>query len=203
MLAVATVIQACPLGAVIGIVALLPSVIQEYRISRAAAGVVATAPNLGLLLSLTLWGAAVDRIGSRATLGVAAILAGVLIAVASRMQSLALLTALLALTGAAAVVSFPAGGRMVARWFDEGRGLAMGINQAFVTLAGLVTALVLPNLLQLTILLGTPGFGWMADHLGGYSVAWTALAGVVVAAIAVLPAVRVQPAMTLKVGAHA
>ena len=144
MLGLSTVTQASALAAMIGVVALLPAVIEEFGISRTVAGVVATAPNLGLLLSLTAWGAVVDRFGSRATLGPAAIAAGGLIVLASRMPTIPLLTVLLALTGVAAAVSFPAGGRMVAHWFDERRGLAMGINQAFVPLAGLTTALVLP-----------------------------------------------------------
>lgn len=144
MLALSTLTQAYALAAMIGIVAVLPAVIRAYGITRAQAGLVAVAPNLGLLLSLTIWGAAVDRLGGRRTLGVASVLAGMCAVLASHMQSLPMLVLALALIGVAAGAFFPASGRMVARWFNERRGLAMGISQSFVPIAGLTTALWIP-----------------------------------------------------------
>lgn len=42
----------------------------------------------------------------------------------------------------------------------------------------------------MTILVGAPAFGWIADHLGGYHTAWAAVAGLLVVAVLV-PGARV------------
>lgn len=144
MLALSTLTQAAALAAMIGIVAVLPAVIREFGMSRAQAGILATAPNIGLLLTVTVWGLSVDRLGGRWTLALGVVGAGVFTILASRESSLQMIEATLILTGIFAASAFPAGGRMVAQWFDDRRSLAMGINQAFVPVAGLLTALLLP-----------------------------------------------------------
>lgn len=146
MLILSTATQAAALAAMLGVVAVLPPMIREFGISRAQAGFLATAPNVGLLATALLWGLAVDRFGGRRTLAAGTLVAGLFTVVASRMRSLGMVELMLVLTGLFAAGAFPAGGRMVAHWFDDRRSLAMGVNQSFVPVAGLLTALVLPPL---------------------------------------------------------
>ncbi|WP_243640472.1 MFS transporter [Nocardioides jejuensis] len=130
MLAVSTAAQAAASVAINGAAFLIPVLVHDRGLSLTQAGTVAALPLIGVLCTLLLWGAAVDRVGERAVLlaglgGTA--LAGV---AATLVDGTAALGATLFLAGAFAASTSSAGGRVVVGWFPpERRGLAMGIRQ--------------------------------------------------------------------------
>jgi sugar phosphate permease len=130
MLAASTLAQAAAAVTIHGPAFLIPVLHDRRGLSLAEAGTVAAAPTLGVMLTLVVWGAVVDRRGERFVLivGLAATaVTGVLSALA---HSTALLALALFLAGAAAASTASASGRVVVGWFPpERRGLAMGIRQ--------------------------------------------------------------------------
>ncbi|MDQ1530228.1 MAG: hypothetical protein QOE37_333, partial [Microbacteriaceae bacterium] len=124
---------------------LLPVLTLDRHLPLAQAGLLAAAPNLGLVLSLVAWGAAADRFGERVVL-VAGLLATTVFAAlaAVPMGLLGFGLALLA-GGAASACANAASGRVVVGWFPrERRGLAMGIRQMCQPLGVTLAALVVP-----------------------------------------------------------
>jgi MFS family permease len=98
--------------------------------SLAAAGAVAAAPTVGVMLTLVAWGAVSDRRGERFVLLTGLALTVVAGLAAALTSGTVLLVLTLALAGAAAASSNSASGRVVVGWFPpERRGLAMGIRQ--------------------------------------------------------------------------
>lgn len=130
MLTLSTLGQSASSAAVNGPAFLIPA-LHADGMSLAHAGVIAAAPIVGSMLTLVLWGAAVDAVGERfvlvASLGLTAVaLAG---AVAAHDSSV-LLGLLLVLAGAAAAGTSSASGRVVVGWFPpRRRGTAMGVRQ--------------------------------------------------------------------------
>lgn len=126
---------------------LIPLLHAERGLTLAEAGLIATAPNVGVLLTLVLWGAATDRWGERAIpviglLLTAAGVAGALVAPGYLALGLAFVIAGM---GSASVSA--ASGRVVIGWFPaERRGLAMGIRQMSQPLGVTLGALVVPPL---------------------------------------------------------
>ena len=129
MLAASTVAQAATAVMIHGPAFLIPALHHE-GMSLAAAGAVAAAPTVGVMLTLVAWGAVSDRRGERYVLltGLAlTVVAGVAAALTS---GTALLVVTLVLAGAAAASTNSASGRVVVGWFPpERRGLAMGVRQ--------------------------------------------------------------------------
>jgi MFS family permease len=115
--------------------------------SLAQAGLLATAPNVGVLLTLILWGAAVDRWGERLIL-VTGLIVAVTGAVAAAFATDYLLLGLaLALCGIGAAATSATSGRVVIGWFPaERRGLAMGLRQMSMPLGMAAGALIVPPL---------------------------------------------------------
>lgn len=152
---------------------LIPLLHTARGLSLGEAGLVATAPNVGVLLTLILWGAATDRWGERVIL-----VSGLLVAVGGALASIAaaatgdyvLLALAFALCGVGAAATSATSGRVVIGWFPaERRGLAMGLRQMALPLGTGAGALLVPPL-------SADGELWPAIVVGG--------AVVVVAAVA-------------------
>lgn len=116
---------------------LIPELHTGLGMSLAEAGLVASAPLAGMMLTLVAWGMVVDRRGERfALLGgltSAALAGGLAILLAARVHgadAVAWIACALLLAGAASGATNSASGRVVVGWFPpERRGLAMGIRQ--------------------------------------------------------------------------
>lgn len=130
MLAVSTFAQAAASVAINGAAFLIPVLVHDGGLSLTQAGTLAALPLVGVLCTLLLWGAAVDRYGERAVLlaGLGGtMLAGIL---ALLVDGTVPLGAALFLGGAFAASTSSASGRVVVGWFPPARrGLAMGIRQ--------------------------------------------------------------------------
>lgn len=126
---------------------LIPHLHTELGFDLVSAGLIAGAPNLGLVLTLVLWGAATDRWGERRVviLGLAATTAAVgLSALATGTLAL---TLALVLSGAMSACTNSASGRLIAGWFPaERRGFAMGIRQTCQPIGIAAASLTVPAL---------------------------------------------------------
>ena len=131
MLGASTYAQAASAVAIHGPAFLIPTLHRDLGYSLAAAGAVAAAPTVGVMLTLVLWGLYVDRSGERAALvvGLAGTTVFSVLAVLAR-DRIGLLVLAIGIAGAFAASSNAASGRVVVGWFPPGRrGLAMGIRQ--------------------------------------------------------------------------
>ncbi|MGJ0204835.1 MFS transporter [Leucobacter sp. gxy201] len=147
---------------------LIPYLHASEGMSLAAAGMLAGAPNLGLVTALVAWGAATDRFGERRVL-----LAGLALTTATVAASMlvplvvpaagngfAVLGIALVASGAASACTNSASGRLITGWFPpERRGLAMGIRQTCQPLGMAVAALGVPPLATAFGLPGALGLG--------------------------------------------
>lgn len=126
---------------------LIPLLHTERGLTLAEAGLLATAPNVGVLLTLILWGAATDRWGERVIL-VSGLAVAVVGAIASMLaDGYVLLGLAFALCGIGAAATSATSGRVVIGWFPaEKRGLAMGLRQMALPLGTAAGALVVPPL---------------------------------------------------------
>jgi MFS family permease len=129
---------------------LIPLLHTERGLSLGEAGLIATAPNVGVLLTLILWGAATDRWGERVILvsGLGVAVAGALASIlAATGGDYVLLALAFALCGIGAASTSATSGRIVIGWFPpERRGLAMGLRQMALPLGTGIGALVVPPL---------------------------------------------------------
>jgi sugar phosphate permease len=126
---------------------LAPDLRARYGLSLTETGVVLAAPSIGSVTTLYAWGLAADRIGERLVIGAGLGAASVFMFVVAETGTFARLVVLLLLAGAAGASVNSASGRAVMHWFDaDGRGLALGLRQTSVPIAGVVVALVLPPL---------------------------------------------------------
>jgi MFS family permease len=126
---------------------LIPLLHTERGLTLAEAGLLAAAPNVGVLLALVLWGAATDRWGEHLipVLGLALTILGVVGALVAPGYTALGIAFLVAGIGSASVSS--ASGRVVIGWFPvQRRGLAMGIRQMSQPLGVTLGALVVPPL---------------------------------------------------------
>lgn len=153
MLAVGVFAQASATVVVTAPAFFIPFLHTRRGFSLIEAGTLAAAPNLGLVLTLVLWGWIVDRRGERwvLTLGMAAtaLITGAAVLVAGTpTPSFAALFLLFLLAGAATASANSASGRVVVGWFPrERRGLAMGIRQTCQPLGVAAAALAVPALI--------------------------------------------------------
>jgi sugar phosphate permease len=128
-----------------GLPALGPLIQAEWSLTRAEFGIVVSALSFGVLLTSLASGQLVDRLGERQLLAVGplGVAAGTLLA--SLSPSAALLTASLAVAGAFLATCAPSGGKAILLWFPpQTRGLAMGIRQTSIPLAGMAAAVAFP-----------------------------------------------------------
>lgn len=130
---------------------LIPTLHTEEGLSIAAASTLATAPTVGLMVSIIPWGAALDRFGERRilvlslTLTVLATAAAVAVAAAD-VGHVALAATLVA-GGVVSAATNGASGRIVVGWFPpRSRGTAMGVRQTAQPLGIGLCALTIPVL---------------------------------------------------------
>lgn len=142
-----TAAQAATCSFIYGIPLLVPAVRADDHVSLFGASLIVSAPIVGVLLTLILWGALADRHGERVVIcsGVGA--AALLLGVAAAVHGAGALGVLLMLAGAAGASVNAASGRMVMGWFPATeRGLAMGTRQTAQPLGVALAAIGLPPL---------------------------------------------------------
>ena len=126
---------------------LIPLLHGERGLTLAEAGLLAAAPNVGVLLTLVFWGAATDRFGERVIPAIGLALTALGIAGAVLAPGYVALGIAFAVAGAGSASVSAASGRVVVGWFPaERRGLAMGIRQMSQPLGVTLGALVVPPL---------------------------------------------------------
>ena len=126
---------------------LIPLLHTERGLSLGQAGLLASAPTLGLVTTLILWGALSDRIGERWVIASGLALTALAALGALFARDYVTLGALFFLGGMASASPNAASGRVVIGWFPkERRGLAMGIRQMCQPLGVAVAALTVPQL---------------------------------------------------------
>jgi predicted MFS family arabinose efflux permease len=139
---------------------LAPFLQQDFQISRAEIGLIATAISLTSAPSALFGGRAADRVGERQVLilsGLVAAFASLAISYSSGFWSLLASCLLLGLGNG---IQNPAGSAAVMRWFPHRqRGVAMGIRQTGVPLGGILAASVTPALAIM--------YGWRAAYVCG------------------------------------
>ena len=126
---------------------LIPLLHTVEGLSLAQAGLLAAAPNLGMVLTLVAWGAAADRWGERRVLVLGLLVTVLAVVAATVVQGYVALGIALLVAGMGAASANAASGRVVIGWFPkERRGLAMGIRQACQPLGTAIAALAVPPL---------------------------------------------------------
>jgi sugar phosphate permease len=118
------------------------------HLSLARAGLVVSAPTVGLLLTLIAWGAAADRYGERVVILIGLVGCGVLAGIAASTRSgITVFVLLLGLAGAFGASVNAASGRVVMGWFAANeRGVAMSVRQTAQPLGVAISAISLPML---------------------------------------------------------
>jgi sugar phosphate permease len=126
---------------------LIPLLHTERGLSLVQAGLLASAPTLGMVMTLIAWGALTDRIGERWVLAAGLALTSLAAVGVIFANGYAAVGLFLLLGGMAAASPNAASGRVVVGWFPkERRGLAMGIRQMCQPLGVAIAALTVPVL---------------------------------------------------------
>jgi len=145
MLAVSMVAQATSAVFMHGPAFLIPVLHDQLGYSLAQAGTIAAASTIGVMTTLILWGAVVDRIGERRVLTTGLALTAATGVGAIWAPSSVWLALFLFAGGMAAASTNSASGRVVVGWFPANRrGLAMGIRQTAQPLGVGVAAIIIP-----------------------------------------------------------
>jgi MFS family permease len=132
---------------VTGVAFLIPSLQAHRGISLTQAGLLASMPSWGMVVTLVLWGYVLDRVGERIVLTAGSAFTAAAAYAAASAHSLLLVGVFLFMGGMAAASCNTAGGRLVAAWFPpRQRGLAMGIRQTAQPLGIAFGALIIPEL---------------------------------------------------------
>ena len=126
---------------------LIPLLHLQRGVPLAQAGALASAPTIGMVLTLVVWGALADRYGERWVIAGGQALTATFALAAMAVHGFVPLALLLGLGGASAASTSAASGRVVVGWFPRWRrGLAMGLRQISQPLGVAVAALVVPPL---------------------------------------------------------
>jgi len=126
---------------------LIPLLHERRGLSLAEAGLIAAAPNVGVLLTLVLWGAATDRWGERRILVIGLLATAVAMAGTLVARDYVALGIAFVVVGMGAASASAASGRVVIGWFPPARrGFAMGIRQMSQPLGVALGAIVVPPL---------------------------------------------------------
>jgi sugar phosphate permease len=133
---------------VYGLPFLVPAMRAAEHLSLGAAGVVVSAPTVGLLLTLIAWGAVADRYGERVVIIVGLVGCGALVIVAATVtHGMVGFAVLLGVAGAFGASVNAASGRVVMGWFAvHERGVAMSVRQMAQPLGVAIAAVSLPLL---------------------------------------------------------
>ena len=131
----------------VGLAVLAPTLREEYGLSLGQIGGLLAAAWLGATGTLLLWGLAADRYGERVVLVLGLLGSAGFLVGAAYAGSFEALFVMLVLSGAAGASVSSSSGRAVMLWFrPKERGLALGIRQSAIPLAGLLAAVVVPGL---------------------------------------------------------
>jgi sugar phosphate permease len=126
---------------------LIPLLHQDRGLSLSHAGLIAGAPNLGIVLSLIAWGAFTDRYGERLAMSAGLASTALVSILAMSVHGYLALGLVLLLGGMVSGSTSSASGKVVMGWFPvHRRGLAMGIRQMSQPLGVTVAALTVPTL---------------------------------------------------------
>ncbi|GAA4162629.1 MFS transporter [Gryllotalpicola daejeonensis] len=126
---------------------LIPLLHVQRGVPLAQAGLLASAPTFGMVLTLVAWGALADRYGERWVIAGGLFLTAAFALAASFASGFVGLGVLLLLGGAASASTNAASGRVVVGWFPRSRrGLAMGIRQMSQPLGVAAAAVAVPPL---------------------------------------------------------
>lgn len=132
-----------------GVAFVIPMLETKRDTNLAVAGLLASMPSFGMVLTLFAWGALLDRIGERIVLSVGSALTAAASYAAASVHSLVAVGAFLFLGGMAAASTNTASGRLVTGWFPpHQRGLVMGIRQSAQPLGIALGAAVIPELAE-------------------------------------------------------
>ena len=132
---------------------LAPFLVGDLGLARGQVGLLVSATVVGALVVLILAGSLSDRFGVRRLFLLGMTLAGVPLALAAAMPGFVWLLVPMALYGIGNGFALPPTTRAIVEWFPtRRRGLAMGIKQTGVALAGLICGFVVPPLGE--------AFGW-------------------------------------------
>ncbi|MBS9533940.1 MFS transporter [Mycobacterium sp. M1] len=149
IIVIALVATMCAFVFINGIAFVIPMLETKRDTNLAVAGLLASMPSFGMVLTLFSWGALLDRIGERIVLAVGLALTAAATYAAASMQSLVAVGAFLFLGGMAAASANSASGRLVTGWFPpHQRGLVMGIRQTAQPLGIALGAAVIPELAE-------------------------------------------------------
>ena len=124
---------------------LAPFLVDDLGLARADVGLLVTAAYLGGVLVLVVAGRLSDRFGVRTLFLVGMTLAGLPLALGSVAPSYVWLLVPMVLYGVGNGFALPPTTRAIVEWFPtRRRGLAMGVKQTGVALAGMICALIVP-----------------------------------------------------------
>ncbi len=130
-----------------GVAFLIPSLQGRRGIPLAEAGLLASMPSWGMVVTLVLWGYVLDHVGERIVLTAGSALTAAAAYAAASAHSLPMIGVFLFIGGMSAASCNAAGGRLVSAWFPpRQRGLAMGIRQTAQPLGIALGALMIPEL---------------------------------------------------------
>jgi sugar phosphate permease len=151
-----------------------PFLRHRYHLSLGETGVLISASLAGSVFSLIPWGYATDRYGERLSLITGLGGAGVALLAASAVKGFWPLLALLVVAGFLGASVQSASGRAVMAVFPaHRRGVALGIRQTAIPIAGFAVALSLPHIAHV-------GIPWGFATLGVACIAATIVGGVVI-----------------------
>ena len=147
MLGVSQAATLCANVFINGAAFLIPALIGKHHASLVEAALLASMPNIGMMLTLIPWGYLLDRVGERIVLSLGLAMTAAAGFAAASADSMLTVGICLVLGGMAAASSLAASGRLVTGWFAEGqRAQVMGIRQTAQPLGIAVAALVIPEL---------------------------------------------------------
>ncbi|ABY23411.1 sugar transporter [Renibacterium salmoninarum ATCC 33209] len=156
MLALAVAAQAASSIVVNGMAFLIPTLNSHWGLNLVQSGLLVAMPLLGTMVVLFAWGAIIDRIGERLSLGIGLSLTAVTMAAAALSNTPLWLGISLFFAGVATACTNSAGGRIVVGWFPaKQRGLAMGIRQMAQPLGVGIASVLLPVLAAQSSLQGS------------------------------------------------
>jgi len=149
ILAAGLTAQATTSSFLYGLPFLIPALQADHGLTLTSAGVLISAPLLGLLLALIAWGAAADRFGERNVMTIGLAMTGVFLLASLALPGFVLFGAGLLVAGACSASVNAASGRVVLGWFSaRERGLAMGIRQTAQPIGVGIAAATLPLLAE-------------------------------------------------------
>jgi MFS family permease len=147
MLGVSQAASLCANVFINGAAFLIPALIAKHHSSLVEAALLASMPNVGMMLTLIPWGYLLDRVGERIVLTLGLALTAAAGFAAAAMDSMLTVGIFLVLGGMAAASTLAASGRLVTGWFAaDQRARVMGIRQTAQPLGIAVAALVIPEL---------------------------------------------------------